>query len=50
MQLKKIQEQLKKSSAETFKKKPADVQRELEEAKTLGSSKNLAEHTRKKDD
>lgn len=49
-QLKKLQEQLKKSSADIFKKKPADVQCELEKNKVFGSSKNLAESTYKKDD
>jgi len=48
--LKEIEEQLKKSSTEIFKQKPADIQKELEKEKTLGSPKNLIEPSDKKDD
>lgn len=48
--LKEIEEQLKKSSAEIFKQKPADIQKELEKEKTLGSPKNLIKPSDHKDD
>lgn len=43
--LQEIQEQLKKSAEEIFKKKPADIQKELERETILGSPKNLIEPT-----
>lgn len=39
--LKKIEEELKKSSDELFKPKPKDIQEELEKETVLGSPKNL---------
>lgn len=47
--LKEIEEQLKKSSTEIFKKKPAEIQKELEKEQTLGSPKNLVEPSNKKE-
>ena len=46
--LKEIEEQLKKSSEEIFKKKPSEIRKELEKETTLGSPKNLIEPTEKK--
>ena len=47
--LKEIEEQLKKSSDEIFKKKSAEIQKELEKETTLGSPKNLIEPSNKKE-
>ena len=47
--LKEIEEQLKKSSKDIFKKKPNEIQKELEKETTLGSPKNLIEPSEKKD-
>ena len=47
--LKEIEVQLKKSSAEIFKQKPADIKKELEKEKTLGSPKNLVEPSNQKE-
>lgn len=47
--LKEIEEQLKKSSDEIFKKKPAEIQKELEKETILGSPKNLIEPSNKKE-
>jgi len=44
-ELKKIEEELKKSSKEIFKPRPKDIQEELEKETFLGNPDNLAEPT-----
>ena len=48
--LKELEDKLRKSSETLFKKKPAEIQEELERESVLGSPENLKEPADKRDD